>query len=167
MFKTIVEIRERVYELGKNIDAPLDLLNVPDKSAGDGSPHLEVKGDIYHYVASERGNEIFRKETTDSDELLYWIFSDVTTSMAYSYELKHRRPNQDFRRLAFSKRIELLEKLNPKWADREAKEIEKSLMDSPFDDDADLRVALYEDFISKGLSDEDAYKKACLKYPLP
>jgi hypothetical protein len=167
MNNKIDSIRKIVYELGEKINAPLSLLSLPDQARGDGTPHVELKNNKYHYVSSERGTEFSRDETSDLDELLYWIFSNITSSMAYSFELSHRKSNQDSRRLAFAKRLELLETINPEWAGREAKEIEKVLSTNPYDDDIDLRVALCEELTNKGYSPEDAYKKACVKYPLP
>jgi len=167
MQSEIDAIRQAVYKLGEKINAPSSLLSLPDQSRGDGTPHIELKNNKYHYVLSEHGTEFSRNETSDLNELLYWVFSNIASSMGYSFELSHRKSNQDSRRLAFGKRLELLEKINPEWANREAKEIEKVLSANPYDDDVDLRITLCKELADKGYSPESAYKKACLKYPLP
>jgi len=55
-----------------------------------GAPQVEIIGDNYHYVVCERGSEYERKTTTDKQELLYWLISDVVSEMAGDFELKHR-----------------------------------------------------------------------------
>jgi hypothetical protein len=165
--QTLDETRYTVYRLGKIINAPSSLLSLPDISRGDGTPHIEILGEEYHYVSSERGIENDRKQTFNIDELLYWIFSDVTSSMSYSYELSHRVLNQDFRRLAFSKKLDLLGTLSDDWSQRESKKIEDTLRCNPYDDDTDKRVSLCKSYSDQGFSAEDSYIKACVKYPLP
>lgn len=165
--QSIDEIRITVYSLGALINAPKNSLHLLDRPVGDGTPHVEIFGEEYHYVSTERGIENLRKKTSSIDKLLYWIFSDVTSFMSFSYELAHRVPNQDFRRLVFSKQFELLEALNPAWAEIEKKRIGEILHHNPYDDDIDKRVTLCKKLTSKGYSAEDSYEKACMKYPLP
>jgi Immunity protein 63 len=100
----------------------------------DGSPHVERRDSEYHYVVTERGSEFERKTTSESDEVLYWLLSDVTFSAACSYELAHRIAGQDFRRLLFAKDVELLEQLSSGWAERKKMEIADILAEYPFDD---------------------------------
>lgn len=100
----------------------------------DGSAHVEVCGDSYHYVVTERGTEFERRRTTDTDELLFWLMSDVTFSLASEYELRHRVDGRDFRRLLFQKQIELMGQLNADWSERKKQEIERVLTAHPFDD---------------------------------
>lgn len=71
---------------------------------------------------------------SDLDELLYWIFKGATFSMAADFEVAHRRENEDFRRILFSKQIELLSQLSPEWALRMAEEHNRTLQDPPFRD---------------------------------
>lgn len=100
----------------------------------DGSPHVEVDENGYHYVATERGSEICRRTTPEKDELLYWMLADVTFWVAVSYEVAHRIENQDFRRMVFAKQLELLSKVNLKWADKRRREIDETLQKHPFID---------------------------------
>jgi hypothetical protein len=53
----------------------------------DGGPHVEIIGDKYHYVVTERGSELERKITTDRQELLYWLISGVVFEMVGDFEL--------------------------------------------------------------------------------
>ncbi len=76
------------------------------------------------YVIVERGTELQRRTTTDLDKLSYWIFRDVTFSMAVDYEVAHRIEGQDFRILLFQHQLQLLHNLRPEWRHRYA--IEKA-----------------------------------------
>ena len=97
-------------------------------------PHIEVDGRLYHYVVVERGQERDRKSFETLDGLLEQIFDDITFGMAFSYELEHRIETQDCRIIGFSKQIELLERLNRAWAEREAARHEAILRRHPFVD---------------------------------
>ncbi len=112
---SIDDVRKKVTELGQLIDAPLNKLYVFDKERSDGSYHLDFHGDEYHYISTERGEELDRFITKSFDDLLYKIFKHITSSMAFSYELNNRIPNQDSRRIAFAKQIELMSKMNESW----------------------------------------------------
>ncbi|NVJ90940.1 MAG: hypothetical protein HWE34_04750 [Methylocystaceae bacterium] len=163
----IIEIRQKVSDLGTRIKAPRIYSAIPDMSSGDGTPHVEIIEDEYHYVTSERGSETSRKVTKEIDQLLFWIFEDIIFSMANSFELKNRIQNKDSRRLYFTKEIELFKQINPKWVERKKKKIESILKSVPYDDDADKRVELCIKLTNSGYSSENAYEKACEKYPLP
>ncbi len=54
--------------------------------------------------------------------------------MALEYELAHRIESEDFRRQYFRKDIELLESVDPKWAERRRQEYERILAKHPYDD---------------------------------
>ncbi len=76
------------------------------------------------------------QRTTDLDELLYWIFQDVTFSMACSYELAHRIPGMDSRWLRFQHQLELLQTLHPGWKERCAADLAEVPKNHPFVDHA-------------------------------
>lgn len=98
-------------------------------------PYIEIVGEHnFYYVVNERGSEIERKHTTSIDELLYWLFRDITFSIGSSYTAKHCVPNQDSRRLMFAKSLELLERLNPAWRVKEEEYFAEILKSTPFED---------------------------------
>jgi len=99
-----------------------------------GYPHVEVKGSTYCWVVVERGREIRRKETRDFEEFLYWVFANVTSTLATEYASKNRIKDQDFRRVLFAKQVELLEKLSPSWAQARESEIADILQRRPYND---------------------------------
>ncbi|MAG93892.1 MAG: hypothetical protein CMJ48_09105 [Planctomycetaceae bacterium] len=120
--------------LSRVIDAPSSLSVVPSVSDGFGAPHVEITDSEYHYVVAERGIECERRRTSNIDELLYWILGSITFDMACTYELSHRNPTKDFRRLLFAHQLELVRKLDSGWAERRSGEIDAILAKHPFDD---------------------------------
>jgi len=100
----------------------------------DGSPHIEVVGGKYHYVVTERGRELERRVTESEDKVLYWLVSDLVFDLATKYELEHRAPGRDPRRLLFAKEIELMERANPEWAERTRQRIRNILKKFPYQD---------------------------------
>jgi hypothetical protein len=101
---------------------------------GDGSPYIEAVDGTYYFVVEERGIEYERRRTVDLGGLLYWIFEGVTFSLSCDFELRHRRPDEDFQRQLFSKQEALLTQLSPNCGDRKAEEHRRIPMGCPFDD---------------------------------
>lgn len=133
-FKTVEKIKLELEEMAKVINAPQAYLPTYHWSEGSGRPHIEVRDDGYHFVVSERGHESQRKVTQDLDDILYWSISGATFSVAGQYELNHRIPDQDFRRLLFQKDLELLEKVNKEFAFKRKTEIDQILEKQPYND---------------------------------
>ena len=88
----------------------------------------------YHYVYSERGTESMHKTTDDLFEISYWVLDSIITSMAFDYELRHRIPNQDCRRIAFEKRLELLDYIGSNYRKRGEIEVDQILKANPYHD---------------------------------
>jgi len=108
-------------------------LTIDSAPRGDGSPYIEIS-DAYHFVVEERGLELERRKTSDLDELLYWVFDGVTFTVASSFELRNRRPNEDSRRQLFAKQEELLNLASEAWGRRKEVEHEGVLANYPFND---------------------------------
>jgi hypothetical protein len=138
-YKTVEEIKLKLNAMIKVINPPQDYLPTHNWSEGSGRPHIEVHSNGYHFIVTERGNEFQRKVTQDLDELLYWAVSCVTHPMASQYELKHRIPNQDFRKLMFQKDIELLTEVKVEFAIKRQSEIEQTLEKHPYNDLTDFQ----------------------------
>jgi hypothetical protein len=134
MMNTLAQIKAQVTRFAQYIKAPPETLPTFGASADFGRPHIEVRETTYHYIAIERGKEISHSSTTDTDELLYWIFRDITSQMGYSYELAHRDSTRDFRRIAFAHTLNLLERLNPAWKAKREIELIETLGKYPFQD---------------------------------
>ena len=108
-------------------------LTIDSAPRGDGSPYIEIS-DAYHFVVEERGLELERRKTRDLDELLYWVFDGVTFTVASSFELRNRRPNEDSRRQLFAKQEELLNLASEAWGRRKEVEHKGVLANYPFND---------------------------------
>ncbi|SHI60926.1 Immunity protein 63 [Rubritalea squalenifaciens DSM 18772] len=97
----------------------------------DGTPHIELVGDEFHFVVTERGSEFERRRTRDADEILYWLFEGFTQGMATDYELKHRNESRDGREIWFPYQERLLANLNPEWGARKQEAHMRILRDHP------------------------------------
>jgi hypothetical protein len=131
---TLNDVKNQVDQLAKVINAPGELLPTYGSSIDNAHPHIEIHGPSYHYIIIERGQEFENKGTFELDELLYWIFQDITFTMAHKYELEHRRPHADIRRLLFSYQLDLLNNLNKNWKKRYEQEVEEILKHHPYSD---------------------------------
>jgi hypothetical protein len=148
---TLDFVRERVNALYQKIGASREYVTF-GWTRGDSTPCIDIK-EGYHFVTgingtplpvsdkksylfivNERGNES-KRSTSDLDELLYWIFDGVTSSMASDFERLHRRKGEDFRRLWFSKHLELLSQLSLDWASRTEKYLCEVSKEYPFQDE--------------------------------
>jgi hypothetical protein len=130
-------LRRRYVRASDRLGVPKACFPYQSRPAHDGSPHVEVSDDLYHYVVTERGEELERRSTPHADELLYWLLQGVTFSLSCDFELRHRVVGKDFRRLLFAKQLELLRGLSLDWERKRAKEIERTLQQHPFEDSID------------------------------
>jgi hypothetical protein len=138
--KTLREIEADVSTLAARIGASVNDLPSYGNSRDFAHPHVEVSGDQYHFVVVERGQEIRRQSSQHYDDLLYWIFENATHNLAFAYELQNRIEDQDCRRIAFPKQLELIGKVSPAMAARLSKTIEAILQRTPYDDEPIKRV---------------------------
>jgi hypothetical protein len=116
------------------LGVPKDRFPYQTRPTDDGSPHVEISNDHYDFVVTERGRELERRSTQDADELLYWLLESVTFTLAGDFEVNHRVPGQDCRRLLFAKQVELLQGLDPAWGQRRMREHDRILHEHPFRD---------------------------------
>ena len=128
-------VRDRFLQLTAPLDAHPSCKAFDTTPTDNGKAHAEHRGGTFAYVVTERGRELERRETGDPDELLYWLVADVARDAAQRYELRHRRPGVDFRRLLFQKHVDLLAEICPAWAERTRLEYEEVLRRHPFVDD--------------------------------
>jgi len=160
---TLKDVKIKVEKLAAKIGAPDNLLPTYGYSKDGAWPHIEVLGNVLYYVVVERGKEL-RRSTINFDQLLYWIFVDVTFSMAVKYELAHRVEDKDSRRIIFLQQEKLLGLLNIKWQDKEAQRHHEILKNHPFDDLAGLRASYIAKLRRDGHT-EIEIKKLTEKYP--
>jgi len=129
-------INQKYVELSKNWASnvtELSLKQTPDPLGGhflDFSDKEKVS-----LAFMERGEITSRKVATSVDELMYLIFKGEAKARALDYEVKNRIPNQDFRRIYFSKAVEELSKISKIWGERLLKEFNSVLEENPFLDE--------------------------------
>jgi hypothetical protein len=129
---TLVEIRAEIERRAAIIGASGNQLPTYGRTDDFARPHIEVDSRGYHRVVVERGVELNRITTPDLEELLYHVFSSITFSLtAYAPRVK----GEDARRQIFRVQVELLAKLNPKWAAREDQKHRRILEENPFIDE--------------------------------
>lgn len=58
---------------------------------------------------------------------MYWLTTVITSQAASRWEASHREPGTDSRQGWFAKELEILQAINPQWAERRAKEHEQLL----------------------------------------
>jgi len=131
---TLEEIKTEVDKLANILGVPASNLPTYGYSQQTGHPHVEIDSQGYYYAVFERGHIVKHHHTTDIDELLYYIFADVTFELSIKYELTHRIKNQDSRRIWFEYQVRLLTMLSPQWGLRETREHESILAQHPFHD---------------------------------
>jgi hypothetical protein len=118
MNRKLSEIKSRVDQLAKIIEASPDVLPTYGYSNGDALPHVEADSAGYYFVIAERGTEFERHLYLNTDEILYAIFENVTLRLAHKYESSHRIQGQDSRLIIREKQEELMTKLSPSWGYR-------------------------------------------------
>jgi Immunity protein 63 len=160
------EIKKNVDELAAKISAPSNLLPSYGNLKYEAHPYIEVDNlGFMFYVVSEEGQELERKMTDKLDDLLYWIFSGVTFSMAWDYERKNRIEDKDSRRMAFEKQEDLLGTLNSAWRKIKNEEHNRILISHPFDDLAGFRATYCRQLRKQGYSEAAITQIAYEKYP--
>lgn len=101
-----------------------------------GGYHIEISDDgSISLIGTDRGIVTVRKKTNSLNELMFWVFSDFAYSKGWEYELKHRHPTDDSRRIVFPKALDFIEKISPEWRGRLKAEQEEILRNNPFRDD--------------------------------
>jgi len=131
---SLKQIRYQVEKRAPLVGAEPDDLPAYGSSRDFGYPHIEVDESHYHWVVIERGQELERRTFAELDDLLFTIFASATHSIASRWELAHRVPNQDSRRLLFQRQIELLSRLDSSWSDRQRQHLDVILREHPFRD---------------------------------
>jgi hypothetical protein len=134
---SIEYIQKEVARIGKMLcgeSKPAYLFAVASSPTHSVAPHVEIVGNEYHFVVTERGSEFERKKTINLDDILYWLVEGDVGEVARKWELNNRVESRDSRRLWFKKEIELLKSVKPEWAARKEAEQKEVLNENPFRD---------------------------------
>jgi len=133
--KDIDYIRKEVLKIKRKLDCiniRTGLFNVCTSPTNTEYPHIEFRGNEYHFVETYKGSEIHRQKTTDVKELIFWLVEPDIFELACTWELKHRAKYKDPRRAMFAKQTEYMEQACPEYVDR-LKLLHKNLLNKkPF-----------------------------------
>ena len=132
---SFIEIQKEVEKLGSlaEIPKPKYFWRVYNSSPQDGTPHIEIKHNEYHYVSCERGTEFSREVFDSIDDVLYLIIRSHVSNYAYEFELQNRiDSNVDCRRVSFQKQIEIMTKIKPEWGQKTVIQIDEILKNAPY-----------------------------------
>ena len=132
--KTLGEVEAQIEKLAYQIDVPADMMPSFGNFEASAYSYVYIEGHKYHWVVGGNSPSKTDMATTDSEELFYFVFQTLTEQMGLVYEILNRNPIWDYRRLAYSHQLEMLQKLNPQWKARRGKEIEESLKWYPYKD---------------------------------
>lgn len=119
-----VALEAEIARLGAIIDAPASTLITFDNRDG-ACPFVRVVDGEFHWQANERGQIVEHRVAADRDELLYWAFADTTREMAYGPAVA----GEQQRVTVWRRQFELLHRLDPRWAQRQRRELAESLAD--------------------------------------
>ncbi len=131
--RSLLEIEQIIKKLALPINPPASAMPTYDNFRHDGTPNIEVGNSVYYYRAfAEHGELSLNRQTTNLAKLLYWVFENITNSMAYDFAKKLRNPPVDLRKAWFEYQLDLLEKVNHEWKVQREKEIAEILINSPY-----------------------------------
>ena len=134
---TKTQIESEIQRIAEIIGVKSDQRPTICNSKDGAWPNIEFSANgTAYYEAHERGEQLFSIPAFDLEHLMYMAFKDVTFSMAVEFEKNNRITNKDSRRLLFKNWTELMNTINPEWAERTTVEIESILRSAPFDDEA-------------------------------
>ena len=129
-------IRRRFAEIVGKLEGFEEPPPIPRATDDIATPHVERKGNRWHWVVCERGKEFERKVCNDDDELLYLLTHDVVRDEGWAYELARRVDGQDSRRIAFARMIAQMGRVSPEWQARLKAELDAVLAEHPYHDGA-------------------------------
>lgn len=132
---SLLKIKRKINQLQRVINAPKELR--PSYGAFEyvDSYFIEIdaKG-VMRLIETEKGRIHEVRRTKDLDELLYWIFTNITFAMACKQDMETDIRANDRRIAIFLHQEELLGKLYPHWQDRKHAEYEAFIKNHPKDD---------------------------------
>lgn len=132
---SLLKIKRKINQLQRIINAPKELR--PSYGAFEyvDSYFIEIdpKG-VMRLIETEKGRIHEVRRTKDLDELLYWIFTNITFAMACKQEREPDTKAKDRRIAIFLHQEELLGRLYPHWRDKKHAEYATFMKNHPKDD---------------------------------
>lgn len=98
--------------------------------------YVYEENEDYHYiVVGDRGGIDAEIKTSNIEIILYRLYSNITFNKATKFAMLNREKDKDWRRLIFSKQLELLRGISDVYYEKRAEEIRNILLTSPYKDD--------------------------------
>ncbi len=119
------ELRQILEANFAKISSDFHLLPEINNSNYDAVPFIEIWQNVYYYVCLERGEEVFRKQTADLNELIFMVMETLTLKMAWDWAKLQPNLSSDLRIPAFVKQVELMGTINLEYGNRLNIELQK------------------------------------------
>jgi hypothetical protein len=124
----------KILDLASVISAPASMVPRIGVANDFAYPYILLDQNRFFYIVRERGEVLEQRETSDLEDLLSWVFQDLTFQMATEFERKNRAPHHDIRRLLWEHQLQLLDRLRPEWRIERQRQIDQILKENPFSD---------------------------------
>lgn len=133
-----MRIKDDLRKIGVDIEAEKEKgLICFSKTLGNHAPgnYVYVDGD-YFYLTSigDRGEIEERVKSPKVEDVLYEIYWGITARVSIEYARVNKKEGQDWRRIMFPKRLELLKLIGEQYYLKGKKEIENTLAENPYND---------------------------------
>lgn len=119
------ELRQILESNLVKISRDFDLLPEINNSNYNAEPFIEIWQNAYYYICLQRGEDVFRKRTTDLNELIFMVMKDLTFEMSWEWVKLQPNLNTDLRIPAFVKQVELMSAINLEYGNRLNIELQK------------------------------------------
>lgn len=138
--KALMDLLDRLYDAipeGDKQQCKLERKFTSDqyRAARYDIPLIMSDGERYQFVDYEMGKAASKQSTADLEELVFWVYYPIINAGASFYEIRHRVPGQNPRRIIFAKGLELFGYLGPGYAARYQVKIDESLAARPYTDE--------------------------------
>lgn len=132
--------KELEHNIKRIISEKIPNINFQDINfleGNDNSPegiYVFARNDKYVFLFTEKGKIRDIKEMSNETEVLWNVLNSVLNDLAMEYAISNKQTGKDFRRILFSKEIELFSLFGDDLKKRKIKEIDNVLLKNPYND---------------------------------
>lgn len=127
------KIKKCIAEVLPNITLTQINFSVGTDTSPEGT-YIYAQNDKYHVVFTEKGKIRTHKELDTEEETLWNVLDVILFDIAMEYAIRNQVQGQDFRRILFTKEIELYSQFGDNYKTRKIKEINEILQKNPYYD---------------------------------
>jgi hypothetical protein len=115
-------IVETAIENLNRIGIPIEYIRINTAPKHDGTPYIEVTDEgRFRYAFSDEDSVHDERITRDLNDILFWIYSDVTLKYACDCIKNHRMHGKNYQIDLIQKQLDLLGLIKIEYADRKRK----------------------------------------------